>query len=85
MDATELMGKLKERLQQQQADIQDPNGSGSLRAIRAELDTLWACLEVLSQLIDGDRTVVVPNYYEEKSTALKNRVHVTVPRSNPSL
>ncbi|MFJ4160252.1 hypothetical protein [Microbacterium testaceum] len=85
MDATELMGKLKERLQEQQAEIPEGERGSALRHQRAELDTLWACVEVLAQLIDGDRNVIVPDYHADKGLKVRSRVRLQVPRENPSL
>jgi len=79
METVDLMGKLKDRLQQQQAAIIEKEGSTSQQIYRAELDTLWACVEVLAQLMDGKRDVIVPNWFAENRITIPNTVHVDLP------
>lgn len=83
MDTLDLMTKLKERLQQQQDAIVEEHGNQSQRIFRAELDTLWACVEVLAQLVDGKRDVVVPNWFAEKAITVPNVVHIDLPDAQP--
>lgn len=58
MTLEETLERIKLRLQDQQAKV-----SGTEIQIRAELDALWACVEVLAQALGGREEIVVPDYF----------------------
>lgn len=60
---------IKARLQAQQAGIFAGRGTTSDKArlaVRAEMDALWAAVEVLAQEVDGAENVVVPDYFGDR-------------------
>lgn len=66
--AADILAAVKARLQGQQELIADAATDGDVltrRTFRAELDALWACVEVLAQVVDGEapERVSVPDYF----------------------
>lgn len=68
MRIEETLHQVKLRLQDQQAGV---GGSRELVQIRAELDALWACVEVLAQAVDGRKEIEVPNYFGDSKNRLR--------------
>lgn len=65
-DARGFMHEVKLRLQAQQGRIHtDAALIDGFDRIRSEMDALWACVEVLAQMIDGQETVNVPDYWQQ--------------------
>jgi hypothetical protein len=63
MTIEETLHSIKLRLQDQQSEI---GADRELAKVRAELDALWACVEVLAQAVDGREEIEVPNYFGDK-------------------
>lgn len=72
MTAAGTLQLIKERLQHDQELVFAANGdnqsSGNL-AFRAEIDALWAGLEVIAQVVDG-KSVRVPDYFSNRRAEL---------------
>jgi len=67
----ETLHQIKMRLKDQQAKL----GHGQdLVQVRAELDALWACVEVLAQALDGQENIEVPNYFGDPKRRLRGSV-----------
>lgn len=66
----DLMDALKKRLQAQQRKMK----KNDAYVYRAELDALWACVEVLAQAVDGKSSVIVPDYFSDPETQIVARV-----------
>ena len=49
INTVDVMDSLKKRLQAQQERIKETEGTTSTYLYRAELDALWACVEVLAK------------------------------------
>lgn len=66
-----LMLEIKKRLQRDQAVIRKTNSDNDAvrHNIRAELDALWACVEVLAQSNDGRARLSVPDYFGDRKIA----------------
>lgn len=80
--ATVLMQQLKDRLQSQHdglAHVEDDDSAGRLM-VRAELDALWACVEVLAQRLDGVEEPVARDYFAETRRGLKRTATGRPPR-----
>lgn len=69
MSLEETMHAIKMRLQDQQAVTANRD-----RQIRAELDALWACVEVLAQAADGREQIEVPNYFGDPKRRVRGGI-----------
>lgn len=67
MGVGDVVARIKDRLQDQQAIIGRVADDGTLSNIRAELDALWEAVEVLAQVLDGKDEVVVRDYFLESA------------------
>ena len=75
MDAYDVVNAIRTRLQGQQAKLDQ----GSNHVYRAELDALWAAVEVLAQLASGQSKVVVPDWFSTNDKTLFPRVEIAQP------
>jgi len=75
MDAYDVVDAIRTRLQGQQAKLD----RGSNQVYRAELDALWAAVEVLAQLASGQSKVVVPDWFSTNDKTLFPRVEIAPP------
>lgn len=69
MSLEETMHAIKMRLQDQQSVTANRD-----RQIRAELDALWACVEVLAQAVDGRAQIEVPNYFGDPKRRVRGGI-----------
>jgi hypothetical protein len=69
MTLEETLHSIKLRLRDQQAKTLSAE-----QTIRAELDALWACVEVLAQAADGREEIEVPNYFGDPKRRLRGSV-----------
>lgn len=65
----EALHLVKLRLQDQQAKLNSDN-----RQVRAELDALWACVEVLAQAVDGQESIEIPDYFGDSQRRLPGSI-----------
>ncbi len=64
-----LTSEIKERLQSQQAIVDSFRGDHARTHIRAELDALWECVEVIAQVLDGmpPEHAIVRDYFGDSA------------------
>lgn len=55
MDAADYADMIRKRLQLQQKTVAQryPHDDAERLTVRAELDALWECIEVLTQIVEG--------------------------------
>ena len=75
MDAYDAVNAIRTRLQGQQAKL----GKSSNQVYRAELDALWAAVEVLAQIASGQSKVVVPDWFSTSDKTLFPRIEIDPP------
>jgi hypothetical protein len=71
-ELVDTMAAIKQRLQSQQKALQvaSRGDESAFLMLRAEMDALWACVEVLAQAADGRDPVIVPEYFSRKAEEL---------------
>lgn len=74
MTLEETLHRIKLRLQDQQLRTDEK--------YRAELDALWACVEVLAQAADGAEEIEVPDYFGDPKRRLKGGMFRRKPRNH---
>jgi hypothetical protein len=72
MQTLDVIDAVKKRLQDQQSKLE----KDSSFIYRAELDALWACVEVLAQAIDGHKDIVVPDYFSDPQIRVRSTVRL---------
>lgn len=75
-DTESVVHAIKLRLKEQQSAIGTNSKDETARlVIRAELDALWACVEVLAQRIDGkpQGEIEVRDYWSESDRSARSR------------